>query len=196
MTVYNKNDQPSLTLNYQITEVKSVPNGKESHVQIETFDENGKKMNTASAVYKCINGSLLMDMKASMPYREDQENGMEAQGEEHAFMDYPPQMKVGQKLPNATFHMNLKGKGTFISSATFTATKRKVEAKESVTTPAGTWSCFRISYTAAIRVIMIPMRYKVTEWYAPGFGIVKSVSRNKKGKMQSYSLLTKVEKGN
>lgn len=194
MTVYDKNNQPSLTMNYHINEIKPLPEGKEAHVQIEVFDEKGNKMNTASAVYKCINGTLLMDMKASMPYQENQKEQMQAKGEEQrAFMQYPPGMSVGQQLPDAHFTLNLQ-QHSIVSSATLSATKRKVEAREKITTPAGSWNCFRIRYTAKTKVAFIAFRYDVTEWFAPGFGIVKAVSYNKKGKVESHTELTRIEK--
>jgi hypothetical protein len=58
-------------------------------------------------------------------------------------------------------------------------TKRKVEGRESVTTPAGTWNCFKITYHSKMIFKMgigIPMNMDVTEWWAPGFGVVKTES--------------------
>ena len=58
-------------------------------------------------------------------------------------------------------------------------TNRKVEGKESITTAAGTWDCFKISYHSKVLVkiiVGIPMNSNVTEWYAPGFGVVKTES--------------------
>jgi hypothetical protein len=58
-------------------------------------------------------------------------------------------------------------------------TKRKVTGKESLTTPAGTWDCFTITYHSKMIFKMgigIPMNSDVTEWYAPGFGVVKTES--------------------
>ena len=58
---------------------------------------------------------------------------------------------------------------------------RKVEGQQSVTTTAGTWNCFRISYKSKITVKTGPFGFPVNiegvEWYAPGFGIVKSQSK-------------------
>jgi hypothetical protein len=194
MKVYDKNNRLSLTMNYRINKVTPLSHGKETQVQIEVFDENGKKMSTANAVYKCVNGTLLMDMSASMPYQGEQKEQMRAQGEEQrAFLQYPPDMSVGQQLPDARFTMRLQQQGSIISSAMFSATQRQVEAREKITTPAGSWNCFRISYTAKTQVAFASFRYQVTEWFAPGFGIVRSVSRNKKGKITGRSELTKIQ---
>src|SRR6185437_10586736 len=58
---------------------------------------------------------------------------------------------------------------------------RKVEGQESITTSAGTWNCFRITYKSKVTVKTGPFGFPVTiegtEWYAPGFGIVKTQSK-------------------
>ena len=59
---------------------------------------------------------------------------------------------------------------------------RKVEDKEKVSTPAGSWDCYKISYKSKMSIKMmgvgIPVSMDGTEWYAPGFGVVKSVSKH------------------
>jgi hypothetical protein len=74
---------------------------------------------------------------------------------------------------------------------------RKAEAAESITTPAGTWNCIKISFemeivtrTAGIR---IPIRITGNEWYAPGFGVVKSESFRKNGKLAGTSEITSIK---
>jgi hypothetical protein len=65
---------------------------------------------------------------------------------------------------------------------TLVVSDRKVEGKESVTTPAGTWECFKISGKNKITMKMgpvgIPMNIESTEWFAPGFGVVKTESKS------------------
>jgi hypothetical protein len=54
--------------------------------------------------------------------------------------------------------------------------ERTVVARESVTTPAGTWNCFKIvnkTTTTITGYKMAPFTMETTEWYAPDFGIVK-----------------------
>ena len=64
---------------------------------------------------------------------------------------------------------------------TMVINNRKVEGQESITTTAGTWNCFRITYKSRISVktgpFGIPVNVESTEWYAPGFGIVKTQSK-------------------
>ena len=58
-----------------------------------------------------------------------------------------------------------------------------MEGKESITTPAGTWNTYKITYHNKVTMkigIGIPMNMDVTEWYAPGFGVVKTEASGNK----------------
>ena len=66
---------------------------------------------------------------------------------------------------------------------------RKVDAEESLKTPAGTFNCVKISQSQHLKA-MISMDTNSIEWYAEGVGLVRSESYNKKGKLMGYSLLT------
>ncbi len=61
-------------------------------------------------------------------------------------------------------------------------TNRKVQAKETVTTSAGTWDCYKITNSTKMKIktmgIGMPMNIENTEWFAPGFGVVKTESKS------------------
>jgi hypothetical protein len=69
-------------------------------------------------------------------------------------------------------------------------TNRKVEAKESVTVPAGTFDCFKISYNSEIKIGFVKKNYRYITWYAPEVGAVKSEFYSAKGKLEGYSEMT------
>lgn len=74
---------------------------------------------------------------------------------------------------------------------------RKVEGKETINTPAGTYQCFKISYKMSIDTSMlginIPINFRGIDFIAEKEGIVRSESYNKNGKLMAYTLLSKVE---
>jgi hypothetical protein len=76
--------------------------------------------------------------------------------------------------------MNMDNHG-MTQTLTMVISNRKIDAQESVTTTAGTWNCFKISFKCKIGVktgpFSIPATFEGTEWYAPGFGIVKTESK-------------------
>jgi hypothetical protein len=59
---------------------------------------------------------------------------------------------------------------------------RKVEGQEKITTPAGSWDCFKISYHGKMKIktmgIGVPVNLDGVEYFAPGFGIVKTESKH------------------
>ena len=89
------------------------------------------------------------------------------------------------KLPNKTLRVNM-GPQTF----TFNLWEGKVKGTESITTPAGTFDCFKLTYTMKINMGADSQKYYVTEWYAKGIGLVKSVNADKKGNVISSEELT------
>lgn len=194
MTAYDKKGRPAMLLSYFISGVKDIPGGSQSKVRSELKDMNGKVVGSGEGIFKCENGRLSADMHvamASMPM--EQFKGMEVKATE-AYLVYPGDMTVGSKLPDGAFHMDIYRKGKLFSQVDYNVGDREVEAaQEVITTPAGSWKCFRISYQVSIQVkmgITIPMTYKVTEWFAPGFGVVRTVNHNKKGQPVGKAELT------
>jgi hypothetical protein len=70
---------------------------------------------------------------------------------------------------------------------------RKVEAVENLTTPAGTFECYKISYDIATKM-MVNVKAKATEWYSNGVGMVKSETYSTDGKLIGSNVLTALKK--
>ena len=71
---------------------------------------------------------------------------------------------------------------------------RVVESIEEVTTPAGTFECFKLNYDVKSKIGFIKQNYKNSVWYAKGIGAVKTETYDKKGKLDGTTLLTKFKK--
>jgi hypothetical protein len=72
-------------------------------------------------------------------------------------------------------------------------TNRKVNAKESITTPAGTFNCYAISSNSETKM-GLKMMFEIKEWVAEGMGVIKSETYNKNGKLMGYTELTSINK--
>lgn len=93
------------------------------------------------------------------------------------YLEYPANMKEGDMLKDGQFNMDFKMQNGMGGNVSVSITNRKVLGRESVTTTAGTWDCFKISYKSRIvmkLVVGIPINVETTEWYAPGIGVVKT----------------------
>ena len=72
-------------------------------------------------------------------------------------------------------------------------TNRKVEGKESVTTPAGTFECYKISYDMFSKMSIMKMNFKNIEYLSENSGVVRTESYRSNGSLMSYTVLTKYE---
>ena len=128
---------------------------------------------------QCDGGIVMMDMKMFIPAAQQEQMGDVSATGSTTYLEYPANMKEGDQLKDASFSMDFKSKSGLGGHISVDMTNRKVAGKESVTTPAGTWDCYKITYHSKIIFKMgigIPINSDVTEWYAPGFGVVKSES--------------------
>ena len=107
----------------------------------------------------------------------------------NVYLEYPAVINAGDQLKDGLLNMDYESSGGLKSSIEISITERRVEGKESVTTPAGTWECYRITsknrITSRIAGIGIPIKMDVTEWFAPGFGVVKTESKTGKTEITS-----------
>ncbi|MET0636202.1 MAG: hypothetical protein ABWZ25_09265 [Chitinophagaceae bacterium] len=198
MTMYDRKNEVSGVLKYKIDDVSSSGNATLARFQSEMFNNKGETLSKSSGSYKCEAGILFVDARVAMPgdqaaqLKDTEVKGMES------YIEYPADLAVGQSLKDAGFKMDVDRAGGLPSTVNFEETNRKVVAKESVTTPAGTWDCWKITYNATMKVTMggigIPVRMQGTEWFAPGFGIVKSETNNKNGKLMGSMMISKVQK--
>jgi len=162
---------------YTVSNVAKSGNTTTATVNSEFFTDKGKSASKATNNVKCTNGVLMMDMKLFIPSPQQEQMGTAAASASDVYLEYPVEMKEGDVLKDGDFSMDFKNSGGMAGNVAVSITERKVLGKESVTTPAGTWECFKISSKNKITIkliINIPIRADVIEWYAPGFGVVKT----------------------
>jgi hypothetical protein len=177
MTLKNKKGKETGKIVYTISNVNKSGNTVTSTVNSEMFSDKGKSITKATNNMSCTNGVLMMDMKMFIPSPQQEQMGEAAANANNVYLEYPADMKEGDALKEGDFSMDFKSSAGINGNVSVNITERKVVGKESVTTPAGTWECFKI--TSKQKIIMkigigIPIRADVTEWFAPGFGVVKS----------------------
>jgi len=197
MTIYDKKGKESGVQTWTISDVKNNGAGFSSTVSTVFTDEKGKEITRSSGTYICEGGMLKADIKLSMPQGQapGTNSGAKMDG---AYIEYPSGMAAGQTLKDANFEMDTETSG-MKSHVTFNQTNRKVADKEKITTPAGSWDAYKITYDGFFKIKMmigigVPMNMKVTEWFVPGFGIVKSETYDKNGKLMGSSVLTSIKK--
>ncbi|WP_460684995.1 TapB family protein [Niabella aquatica] len=165
---------------YKVSGVSKNGSVTSATVQSEVFDKKGKSMGSGKGVMQCKNGVLMIDMRMLLsPQQMEQFKNAKVEGKS-TYMEYPASLSAGQVLQDGSFNMDVKMENGITATVSIDVTNRKVEAKEKVTTSAGTWDAYKITYDAKTVITMgigIPIKMQLTEWFVPDFGMVKSSSK-------------------
>jgi hypothetical protein len=136
------------------------------NANMETFDANRQPVTAPIATTtKVQNGAVVIT--SSMP-------GVEAEG---TFPTFPADMNVGYEHE---YSSTVKMMGM---SAT-TSGKDRVVARESLTTPAGTFDCFKIESDVTVNTMGQNQNMKTVTWLSAGVGTAKMEIRDGAGSMQ------------
>ena len=182
MAILNKKGEQSAKQIYTVSNVENSGNSSTADLQTEMIDKKGKTITKSKAKIKCDGGVMMVDMKMNLPQQQGMPAGNEVDAKaDDIYMEYPKSMNVGDNLKNATMHMDIDNNG-MKQSVDMEVFDRKVEGKEKITTPAGSWDCYKISYKSKMRIktmgIGVPMNIEGIEYFAPGFGVVKTESKH------------------
>lgn len=195
MSIYDKKGNLSGVQIWNVSDVKKEGDGYSSTINTVFKDDKGKEITKSTGLYKCSGGMLQADLQMAMPQQPQMQNSEAKMS--NAYLEYPYAMTVGESLKDAQMEMDMNMNGGMKSKVSFKETNRKVDAKESITTPAGTWDAYQISYNANMKIQMgpigVPTKFTVKEWFVPGIGVVKS-ENYMKGKLAGSSMITSITK--
>ncbi|MBX2843978.1 MAG: DUF3108 domain-containing protein [Flammeovirgaceae bacterium] len=196
-TNYNGKGKPSGKTTMVIKDVK----GGGDHIifvtQMTMQDQKDEEINSTEVEMECENGVYKMDLSRFLPPNMTEMEGVtiEFEGDE---LELPSSLSVGEKLKDASFSVKVISDDPVTSmsmpKADIMIYDRKVEAQETLKTPAGSFECYKISvntkFTTKILGMENSMISKSIEWISKDVGLVKMESYNKKGKLSGYTLLT------
>ncbi len=196
MTGYSKKGDVLSKTSAKVIDVKTAGGTATANVVTDIFDKNGKQLGTTNTDYKCDGSSVSVQMHFDGDKTQDKSATMNINVTGNMTEQYPLDMKVGDHLKDYTSQVQMIH-GT---TATVKVTDRIVEAKENLTTPAGTWECFRISYKSTITTTVAKSSSdtankfnavfnklgikppsstnETTIWYVPGFAVIKILTKN------------------
>jgi len=167
--------------------------GEKLDVKIESKAVKSDSIFKSEFSYLCKDGKLYVDMTSylskSLSSYQNMQIVVDAEN-----LELPTKPKAGDILPGGTALATITNNGIPIMKVGITITNRKVEAIETLTTPAGNFKCFKISQETETKFGFVKVKGASTEWYSDGFGVVRSETYNKKGTLISYSELSKVVK--
>lgn len=190
---FDKKGKLTGTMVQTITDFKNTEKGYEVKVTAENFDAKDKSLGTMNLTARCENGVYYIDMKnllsaQSMEAYKDMEMKIEGGN-----LELPSSMKAGDMLKNGDMKITLASGGMTIMNMTYNVTNRKVEAIEEITTPAGTFECYKITYDLTAK-IPVSIKGKGVEWYSKGVGLIKSESYSTDGALRGSTVLASIKK--
>jgi len=189
---FSGKNKPAGKNQQKVTAYEKTSSGFSATINSVFIDEKGKKVMEGDMDYTCENGTIIIDMRKFIPQEQQQAFGSYEMKMESENLELPSRLSVGQSLKNGSITMSAVG-SPIPMTMTVAITDRKVEAKESITTPAGTFDCYKISSKSTTRTqmgIKMTFEYSTTEWISENVGMVKSESFDKNGKSNGYTLLT------
>ncbi len=191
-TSYDGKDKVTGSSTQTIKNVTEDAGAVSATIEVQSFDKKGKELGTKTFGVKCENGVYSVDMKSFMdPETMAAYEEMEVKVNSNN-LDIPSNLKEGDVLEDGKLEITVYSEGMRIMGLTTEITQRKVEEKEQITTDAGTFDCFKITYTITTKT-MFSVRVEAAEWIAENVGTVKSENYSR-GKSIGYSLLTGIKK--
>lgn len=193
VTNYNARDKVESVQKSTVISSEQVDGGLLVTIDVTSIDNNEKETTNHQFTTFCKGGNFSVDMKAFMNPGTIQSEDVQLQIEA-VNMDIPTKLEVGQKLPESwmKISMQMEGMPSF-GAQTISIKNRVVEGFETITTPAGSFDCVKISYDTEMKS-MFSVNVKSVSWYSKGAGVVRTESYDSKGKPQGYSVLTKFSK--
>jgi hypothetical protein len=192
-TNYNKKGKVEGVSSYTVTNSDTDGNTTNATMAINLKDEKGKEIYSNDYKLSCTGNMVTLDYESLLPSDMMNQYGdmdIEVSGND---IEIPNDLSVGQNLADANVTMNISMSGINMKIAV-DMLKRKVEKKENVTTPAGTYDCYVLYSENQSKVMMANQVYPSRVWLAEGVGMVKQETYKKNGDLMSSTMLTAYSK--
>ncbi len=195
-TYYDKKGKETSKLYQKVLDYKEGTNYQEVKVQNRTEAKNSEDVPDSLLIHeftlRCEDGKFEVNWDSYM--NSDIMNAYQGMDIEISTneMFIPSNLKAGQTLPDASATVTVRNSGIKLVSITINVTNRKVEKFEKVTTSAGTFDCVKITADTDTKVLFKKVHTSSAQWMAPGVGVVKTENYDKKGKLESSSVITEI----
>ena len=194
MTSYDSKNQVTGVVNQEVLGVSAEGADVVATCQI-SMDEAKKrsKSDPITTKLRCRNGNVVMNFRDLMGSRtsfaEMKNMEVKISGDE---VEIPHQLSVGQSLPECTMSMQVVMNGNPLMTMSSTMKNRVVEKKELVSSSAGSFDCYKITYQI-VNSTGMGEEFRYAFWVDKGLTI-KTATFDEEGKMLNYTILTKLER--
>jgi hypothetical protein len=187
--IFDQKDKSAGVQTFKILDQTQTGGQTNLKINMVYVDQKGKEVSRTDYDVRCSGQQFEIDMRGFLS--EEQFKAMQnyTMKTKEGYLPLPHVLKEGQDLPDGNFAVEGYQNDKKMMDLVMTFTNRKVVGKESVTVPAGTFECYKITYNSEVTIKVlgmgIPIRMEVLEWVAKGQGVVKQ-EHFRKGKRWSY----------
>lgn len=158
--------------------------------QTKLRDKKGKEIVTGSFKVQCQNGITHLEPEAVVPAGQLQQYESMEYTISGSGLTFPNTLTVGETLDDGDISMEIDA-AIMTLKMDIAMTDRKVIRTEEVTTPAGTFNCYVITYNNTLTMATSKTQF-ATQWITQGIGMVKQEMRKANGKLVSQSILHEI----
>lgn len=172
----------------QLNEIKALEtssDGWSATLGMKLYDKKNKVVYDKDVEMTCNDGTVILDMTRLIPDEQMQAFKDMNMKVDMDNIEIPEKLEAGMTLDDGSVTVS----GDMPMTMTVMITDRKVEGKETITTPAGTFECFKITYSVSTKMIM-NMKTTGVDFIAEDVGMVRNETYNNSGKLMGYSELT------
>ncbi len=188
-TNYDKKGKSEGVIYYSISGVSEGAGITRATMNMSLKDKKGKEAYTSTYQIECTKNSVIIDYNSLVPDSMLEQMGnmeMEVTGTD---IEVPNDLSIDQTLSDAsvTIKMNM---GAMNMTTEIFILNRKVEKKEVVSTPAGSFDCYVIYSDTQSSSMGIKRTFPSRIWLAEGIGMVKQETYQKNGTLMGLMELT------
>ncbi|MPR35480.1 TapB family protein [Salmonirosea aquatica] len=194
MVTSNGNGKQMGRLVYKIKKVSKDGSDVVVDMDFESFDAKGKSQMANSMQMRCNGNELRVDASSMM--MQDQNKQYEAFDMKFTSKDiiFPAKLSVGQTLPDASLHGE-GSSGPMAMTTDMAITNRKVEGKETVNVPAGTFDTYKVTSDMNVTsrtVVKIAFDFNTVSYRSDKVLWDIKTETYRKGKLISITELSKI----
>lgn len=190
---YNQRDKLESVMKQKLLSVVESGDTTIFNIHQKIFDQKDELLYEGELQFKCYENKFYLDMQSFI--NPEQFKAYENMEMEMSMdnISLPDELAVGMELDEGYIKMKIDAQ---MMSMNFNTRifDRKVEAKETLDTPAGSFETYRISSQTESKTPMMTVTTKSKTWFSEEVGMVKSENYNKRDKLESYSVLVKIER--
>lgn len=188
MVHYDEKDRITGTTVSTVKEKKQIPGGV-SLLFHQKYDNTEDYTFETEFDVQCENGNVFVDMEkmldpTTMTAYEDMEFDVTADD-----LTIPYDAAPGERLNNGSVTVAINTGSPVSITVSVLLSDRRVESRETVETPAGTFDCLKITYDMLTEIGFLKIRSAAAEYYNREHGVIRSESFNKRGKLTGYSVV-------